>query len=79
LKTQLRNYGRAWSNIILLRFFMLVADTACAQVKPFLFTINDNNRRMNIRLPSAVRMAFRVTDRIPKLRGFPTNITLQNR
>lgn len=79
MKTQLRNYGRAWSNIIFLRLFMLVANTARAQVKSFLFTVNDNSRRMNIRFPLAFRMALRVTDCMPKLRGLPTNITLQNR
>jgi hypothetical protein len=56
---------------------MLVADTACAKIHTFLFTSDHNDGRVDVRLPTAVGMPFRVADGITELRGFPTNIALQ--
>jgi hypothetical protein len=79
LTKQLRNCGRAWSNHGLLRFFMLITDTACTEVKTLFLAIKHDDRRMDIRLPHSVSMTLRVTDSITEGRGFPTNIALQNR
>ena len=67
---QLRNCGRAWSNHRLLRLFMLIADTACAEVKTLFLAIDKNDSRMDIRLPTPVSMTFRVTDSITERQGF---------
>ena len=56
---------------------MLIADAARAKIKALLLTIEHNDRRMDIRLPTAVGVPFRVADSITELRGFPTNIALQ--
>ena len=78
MTNRLRNCGRAWSNHWPLRLFMLIADTACAEVKTLFLAIDKNDSRMDIRLPTPVSMTLRVTDSITKGRGFPTNIALQN-
>ena len=77
MSKQLRNCGRAWSNHGLLGFFMLIADTASAEIKTFSLAIDKNDSRMNIRLPTPVSVTFGVADSITELRGFPTNIALQ--
>jgi hypothetical protein len=77
LRRLLSNCGRAFPDDDLLGFFMLVADAARAKIKALLLTIEHNDRRMDIRLPTAVGMALGVTDGITELRGFPTNIALQ--
>jgi hypothetical protein len=79
LTKQLRNCGRVWSNQRFPRLFMLSTNTACAEVQALLFAVDHNDSRMDIRLPTPVSMSLGVADRITELRGFPTNITLQNR
>jgi hypothetical protein len=79
LTKRLRNCGRAWFNHSPLSLFMLITDTACAEVKTLFLAIDKNNGRMDIRFPTPVSMSLRVTDGIPEGRGFPTNIALQNR
>jgi hypothetical protein len=79
LTKQLRNCGGAWSNQKLLRFLMLITNTARAEVKTLLLAINKNNSRMDIRFPTPISMTFGVADSVTELRGFPTNIALQNR
>jgi hypothetical protein len=76
---QLRNCGRAWSDQNLLRLFMLITDTARAEIKALLLPVNKNDSRMDIRFPASICMTLRVADSITELRGFPTNIALQNR
>ena len=76
---QLRNCGRAWSDQNLLCLFMLIADTACAEIEALLLAVNKNDSRMDIRFPTPIGMTFGVADSITELRGFPTNIALQNR
>jgi len=77
LRNQLSSCGRAFPDNHFFSLFMLVADTACAKIHTFLFTSDHNDGRVDVRLPTAVGMPFRVADGITELRGFPTNIALQ--
>jgi hypothetical protein len=58
---------------------MLITDAARAEVKTLFLAIDNNYRRMDVRLPTPVSMTLRVADGITESGGFPTNIALQNR
>jgi hypothetical protein len=56
---------------------MLIADAARAKFHTLFLAVKHDDRRMDIRFPTAVGVPFGMADCITELRGFPTNIALQ--